>query len=61
VFSTRSYVVRFLVLLTVYVVLVVLFLHVLLFPEGACYDSYSKPEYRLRHLHFDSSSINSIK
>jgi hypothetical protein len=38
VFSTRSYVVRFLVLLTVYVVLVVLFLHVLLFPEGACYD-----------------------
>jgi hypothetical protein len=39
VFSTRSYVVRFLVLLTVYVVFVELFLHVLLFPEGACYDS----------------------
>jgi hypothetical protein len=38
VFSTRSCVVRFLVLLTVYVVLVELFLHVLLFPEGACYD-----------------------
>jgi hypothetical protein len=35
VFSARSFVVRFLVLDTVYVVLVVLFFHVLLFPAGA--------------------------